>query len=60
MSASLVGSEMCIRDRIPPPLEAELGAASTAPRAAPPGAMTKFQMRLTYCLLYTSDAADDM
>eukprot|EP00969_Alexandrium_andersonii_P116947 5171324-Alexandrium_andersonii.AAC.1 len=59
MSASLVGSEMCIRDRCdllcsqgpprnhpgtPRPLQKLLGN----PRNNPP------------CLLYTSDAADDM
>eukprot|EP00969_Alexandrium_andersonii_P062031 2733930-Alexandrium_andersonii.AAC.1 len=58
MSASLVGSEMCIRDRschykesgrqpAPPEECARLG--SLLGGAAPCG-----------CLLYTSDAADDM
>eukprot|EP00969_Alexandrium_andersonii_P172477 7624677-Alexandrium_andersonii.AAC.1 len=60
MSASLVGSEMCIRDRAdvlpgarparaptPPSRPAATGPAC---RRAPGGA----------CLLYTSDAADDM
>eukprot|EP00969_Alexandrium_andersonii_P272565 12046092-Alexandrium_andersonii.AAC.1 len=60
MSASLVGSEMCIRDRRSPTREARLAlleallvgndaarhCAASAP--SPP------------CLLYTSDAADDM
>eukprot|EP00969_Alexandrium_andersonii_P239164 10558360-Alexandrium_andersonii.AAC.1 len=60
MSASLVGSEMCIRDRQRLPLvglqdprkaggvrscEAQGGPAEGSPRS---------------CLLYTSDAADDM
>eukprot|EP00969_Alexandrium_andersonii_P298618 13200722-Alexandrium_andersonii.AAC.1 len=61
MSASLVGSEMCIRDR---PKSADPQSARRArgqffcggdwgrpPR--PPGGVTP-------CLLYTSDAADDM
>eukprot|EP00969_Alexandrium_andersonii_P301333 13321610-Alexandrium_andersonii.AAC.1 len=60
MSASLVGSEMCIRDRsgtvpvpdsepAPPPVRGARGARST------------WGARRTWnCLLYTSDAADDM
>eukprot|EP00969_Alexandrium_andersonii_P301680 13335884-Alexandrium_andersonii.AAC.1 len=60
MSASLVGSEMCIRDRAlragpqgwpqglwPPGLKA-------GPQGWPP------RLALRACLLYTSDAADDM
>eukprot|EP00969_Alexandrium_andersonii_P175451 7758354-Alexandrium_andersonii.AAC.1 len=60
MSASLVGSEMCIRDsprmatRTPP---AECRSHPTkAPAAAMGGSLSS---RCT-CLLYTSDAADDM
>eukprot|EP00969_Alexandrium_andersonii_P341044 15074877-Alexandrium_andersonii.AAC.1 len=61
MSASLVGSEMCIRDRSsslpalvqPSPSHARSRTGCTAPevrsRATSPA-----------CLLYTSDAADDM
>eukprot|EP00969_Alexandrium_andersonii_P327534 14473768-Alexandrium_andersonii.AAC.1 len=61
MSASLVGSEMCIRDRGfsgPNPGGGSSAGASThrperaalaAPRSGEGG-----------CLLYTSDAADDM
>eukprot|EP00969_Alexandrium_andersonii_P114387 5056631-Alexandrium_andersonii.AAC.1 len=61
MSASLVGSEMCIRDRVRTP-EATLACSMCV------GA-TRFERfdsllgslgtRCT-CLLYTSDAADDM
>eukprot|EP00969_Alexandrium_andersonii_P125128 5531637-Alexandrium_andersonii.AAC.1 len=61
MSASLVGSEMCIRDswrrlgtlvyRLRPP--AGLGAEHAKPRSIPQGDPWS-------CLLYTSDAADDM
>eukprot|EP00969_Alexandrium_andersonii_P263551 11648772-Alexandrium_andersonii.AAC.1 len=60
MSASLVGSEMCIRDRAsartraPPPVRT---SASTAARATASGTATR---RPRTCLLYTSDAADDM
>eukprot|EP00969_Alexandrium_andersonii_P207306 9158792-Alexandrium_andersonii.AAC.1 len=60
MSASLVGSEMCIRDRLwrMPVLESSLTCRRRARivscnlrSAQPVGAC---------CLLYTSDAADDM
>eukprot|EP00969_Alexandrium_andersonii_P326991 14450446-Alexandrium_andersonii.AAC.1 len=60
MSASLVGSEMCIRDRHCNPTHSE-GArddvtqgAVNAPRRSGPASGAKG------CLLYTSDAADDM
>eukprot|EP00969_Alexandrium_andersonii_P283460 12531912-Alexandrium_andersonii.AAC.1 len=61
MSASLVGSEMCIRDRNLSAQKTTFGAADVrtcswaactcnlAPAACAPS-----------CLLYTSDAADDM
>eukprot|EP00969_Alexandrium_andersonii_P347982 15386946-Alexandrium_andersonii.AAC.1 len=61
MSASLVGSEMCIRD-----------SPGTAPwhnaRGKPPAPQLALEPRnrpqpylsLLSCLLYTSDAADDM
>eukprot|EP00969_Alexandrium_andersonii_P223581 9874982-Alexandrium_andersonii.AAC.1 len=60
MSASLVGSEMCIRDRdkqlehYPDP--------STVPFALESyGRMGRLGLNwLRTCLLYTSDAADDM
>eukprot|EP00969_Alexandrium_andersonii_P169765 7505407-Alexandrium_andersonii.AAC.1 len=61
MSASLVGSEMCIRDR--------LGAAGSARSAVDPYWAEPVVQCLTpkigpeylcNCLLYTSDAADDM
>eukprot|EP00969_Alexandrium_andersonii_P024563 1071746-Alexandrium_andersonii.AAC.1 len=60
MSASLVGSEMCIRDRM------------QSPRPLRPGrrlGLKRLRHRLLHrarhrsrqdCLLYTSDAADDM
>eukprot|EP00969_Alexandrium_andersonii_P314615 13898287-Alexandrium_andersonii.AAC.1 len=61
MSASLVGSEMCIRDRPEPPGRQLLPIPSAGqgwfalrtcwgPQLLPHGT----------CLLYTSDAADDM
>eukprot|EP00969_Alexandrium_andersonii_P132357 5852422-Alexandrium_andersonii.AAC.1 len=61
MSASLVGSEMCIRDRSTtptsrkrvnegPPIQPQLRRVPKLNCITPSGA----------CLLYTSDAADDM
>eukprot|EP00969_Alexandrium_andersonii_P334143 14766227-Alexandrium_andersonii.AAC.1 len=61
MSASLVGSEMCIRDR---PL-----VGSTRAPPSHTGAPREFrvsssrgprELHASSCLLYTSDAADDM
>eukprot|EP00969_Alexandrium_andersonii_P032557 1421680-Alexandrium_andersonii.AAC.1 len=61
MSASLVGSEMCIRDRssrvVPRALELRIGGKPDVlrrRRAEGWGAL------IDVCLLYTSDAADDM
>eukprot|EP00969_Alexandrium_andersonii_P069873 3084302-Alexandrium_andersonii.AAC.1 len=60
MSASLVGSEMCIRDR-----PCFFGRSSPTPNALTPpsiGGMSVIMRtaRPLSCLLYTSDAADDM
>eukprot|EP00969_Alexandrium_andersonii_P292191 12914904-Alexandrium_andersonii.AAC.1 len=61
MSASLVGSEMCIRDSLwPQPL---LGAWKAAVRVAlipESAALQRALAKQGACLLYTSDAADDM
>eukprot|EP00969_Alexandrium_andersonii_P224314 9906806-Alexandrium_andersonii.AAC.1 len=60
MSASLVGSEMCIRDRprCPPP------QCGLRERGAAPARRDRRRRwigaRACPCLLYTSDAADDM
>eukprot|EP00969_Alexandrium_andersonii_P048259 2117919-Alexandrium_andersonii.AAC.1 len=60
MSASLVGSEMCIRDRSTKP------SALDARRPPPQGACWwrnhcgADNQLFKCCLLYTSDAADDM
>eukprot|EP00975_Prorocentrum_lima_P016095 3419460-Prorocentrum_lima.AAC.1 len=61
MTSSLVGSEMCIRDRFRgasirdayTTLQAELQASSSAWASVT-------TLQATRCLLYTSDAADDM
>eukprot|EP00969_Alexandrium_andersonii_P031782 1389280-Alexandrium_andersonii.AAC.1 len=61
MSASLVGSEMCIRDRGP-----RSGPTSmpqwTPPMPWGPGSAERLEVSILprTCLLYTSDAADDM
>eukprot|EP00969_Alexandrium_andersonii_P121772 5384702-Alexandrium_andersonii.AAC.1 len=61
MSASLVGSEMCIRDRDPPaPPEKPAHWSRTQPEEAAVPARLIGQAALSACLLYTSDAADDM
>eukprot|EP00969_Alexandrium_andersonii_P247019 10916611-Alexandrium_andersonii.AAC.1 len=61
MSASLVGSEMCIRDRLPGRRRADDGVVALAP---PAPALRRVALRplalAAVCLLYTSDAADDM
>eukprot|EP00969_Alexandrium_andersonii_P273059 12069157-Alexandrium_andersonii.AAC.1 len=61
MSASLVGSEMCIRDR---GLSVSIGVASPTSRTSTTGsastAGSACGARPWACLLYTSDAADDM
>eukprot|EP00969_Alexandrium_andersonii_P148133 6549015-Alexandrium_andersonii.AAC.1 len=61
MSASLVGSEMCIRDRGAPrsrPALACLTSQVARPRLRRRDPKWPLQDRT--CLLYTSDAADDM
>eukprot|EP00969_Alexandrium_andersonii_P091984 4061015-Alexandrium_andersonii.AAC.1 len=61
MSASLVGSEMCIRDRSTSSSRPSAAGTTTAQRptsttcSRPAGSSVP-----TPCLLYTSDAADDM
>eukprot|EP00969_Alexandrium_andersonii_P227137 10031491-Alexandrium_andersonii.AAC.1 len=60
MSASLVGSEMCIRDREEHQVRGGLGVARDA-QAGKDAAKTQRDGALRKaCLLYTSDAADDM
>eukprot|EP00969_Alexandrium_andersonii_P347986 15387025-Alexandrium_andersonii.AAC.1 len=60
MSASLVGSEMCIRDRLrPQPRPARRWHPTRSLAVRLFSAVTVVNMR-NCCLLYTSDAADDM
>eukprot|EP00969_Alexandrium_andersonii_P030537 1332027-Alexandrium_andersonii.AAC.1 len=61
MSASLVGSEMCIRDSCLALASGSWGSAEAA--AAPPRQRRGWRHLPSDpipCLLYTSDAADDM
>eukprot|EP00969_Alexandrium_andersonii_P070577 3114570-Alexandrium_andersonii.AAC.1 len=61
MSASLVGSEMCIRDRLCTGEGSPLGTRSRGRRVHDPRKHhSTTQSKLRDCLLYTSDAADDM
>eukprot|EP00969_Alexandrium_andersonii_P087169 3845248-Alexandrium_andersonii.AAC.1 len=61
MSASLVGSEMCIRDRLPGlGFPAGPRAGGFPPRAGLGVPWRASALGLGGCLLYTSDAADDM
>eukprot|EP00969_Alexandrium_andersonii_P202919 8966957-Alexandrium_andersonii.AAC.1 len=61
MSASLVGSEMCIRDRPQsPPQMVSPGGFGVVLRAESGGDDETGRRARRTCLLYTSDAADDM
>eukprot|EP00969_Alexandrium_andersonii_P199002 8787934-Alexandrium_andersonii.AAC.1 len=60
MSASLVGSEMCIRDRAPPPWGATGRRIPVPPAPVPLTYARSDPPQPWVCLLYTSDAADDM
>eukprot|EP00975_Prorocentrum_lima_P057119 11984390-Prorocentrum_lima.AAC.1 len=61
MTSSLVGSEMCIRDRLcfghPPPASPNV---TDAMGLAPHTDKSEGNQTYMHCLLYTSDAADDM
>eukprot|EP00969_Alexandrium_andersonii_P228168 10077019-Alexandrium_andersonii.AAC.1 len=61
MSASLVGSEMCIRDRCQAPPDPTGANKSPLSPRTPVGPLQRCSGALFGpCLLYTSDAADDM
>eukprot|EP00969_Alexandrium_andersonii_P216778 9574732-Alexandrium_andersonii.AAC.1 len=60
MSASLVGSEMCIRDRAGVQEAVRSLAEQVEPCCYAVAVMLSAPTELWFCLLYTSDAADDM
>eukprot|EP00969_Alexandrium_andersonii_P176237 7792911-Alexandrium_andersonii.AAC.1 len=60
MSASLVGSEMCIRDRLPSKALAFRFEAFHGREELEPSRQQARRPCGSRCLLYTSDAADDM
>eukprot|EP00969_Alexandrium_andersonii_P263886 11663363-Alexandrium_andersonii.AAC.1 len=60
MSASLVGSEMCIRDRDWMEYSATFGLPNWQHSYRPCFACATDREACSTCLLYTSDAADDM
>eukprot|EP00969_Alexandrium_andersonii_P030521 1331303-Alexandrium_andersonii.AAC.1 len=60
MSASLVGSEMCIRDRPGTARDGQGRPGTAGDCQGQPGTARDGQGRPGTCLLYTSDAADDM
>eukprot|EP00975_Prorocentrum_lima_P001297 282310-Prorocentrum_lima.AAC.1 len=60
MTSSLVGSEMCIRDRTSACLGPPLPMKIVQCLAGEGVSAAKFWIELMSCLLYTSDAADDM
>eukprot|EP00969_Alexandrium_andersonii_P181602 8025817-Alexandrium_andersonii.AAC.1 len=61
MSASLVGSEMCIRDSPLPTLEGRRATMQRWQTRLRNGLRdARKTTRFWACLLYTSDAADDM
>eukprot|EP00969_Alexandrium_andersonii_P008378 365121-Alexandrium_andersonii.AAC.1 len=60
MSASLVGSEMCIRDRLRLCTSRPLSRVPAWDRQHPDTGVLEEARLCVACLLYTSDAADDM
>eukprot|EP00969_Alexandrium_andersonii_P257439 11381441-Alexandrium_andersonii.AAC.1 len=60
MSASLVGSEMCIRDSPTTSSRSPSATRSSAVAPATAGHGSGCDFGMGACLLYTSDAADDM
>eukprot|EP00975_Prorocentrum_lima_P019284 4060041-Prorocentrum_lima.AAC.1 len=60
MTSSLVGSEMCIRDRIWGRRSPDSGTPTTTNPLPLTTTRSASGQSHTTCLLYTSDAADDM
>eukprot|EP00975_Prorocentrum_lima_P013881 2949248-Prorocentrum_lima.AAC.1 len=61
MTSSLVGSEMCIRDSFLTWMQLVQWPPLKLKYVGPPGGDPRDLVKLVWvCLLYTSDAADDM
>eukprot|EP00969_Alexandrium_andersonii_P330959 14628555-Alexandrium_andersonii.AAC.1 len=60
MSASLVGSEMCIRDSLSHVSQGSSPWSSSGCHRSESESLTGSAPASSDCLLYTSDAADDM
>eukprot|EP00969_Alexandrium_andersonii_P010653 463858-Alexandrium_andersonii.AAC.1 len=60
MSASLVGSEMCIRDRLHGAPQLGEDTCWRLAEVSMPALRSPWGNSSLACLLYTSDAADDM
>eukprot|EP00975_Prorocentrum_lima_P035130 7382165-Prorocentrum_lima.AAC.1 len=60
MTSSLVGSEMCIRDRSLLANAVVRGGPARGTLVTAPSLQRMGPWRYRACLLYTSDAADDM
>eukprot|EP00969_Alexandrium_andersonii_P173075 7650391-Alexandrium_andersonii.AAC.1 len=60
MSASLVGSEMCIRDRARTPIGKTTWRTTLVQQSRRRQKAAYNRAKQLSCLLYTSDAADDM
>eukprot|EP00975_Prorocentrum_lima_P057285 12015090-Prorocentrum_lima.AAC.1 len=61
MTSSLVGSEMCIRDSVNTVREGRRGGShGMGWRGQVCGGLLRACRHQPHCLLYTSDAADDM
>eukprot|EP00975_Prorocentrum_lima_P000600 118882-Prorocentrum_lima.AAC.1 len=60
MTSSLVGSEMCIRDRMGGEQEEQDPTLLRPGLAQTSASEGYYPLRARSCLLYTSDAADDM
>eukprot|EP00975_Prorocentrum_lima_P010820 2299652-Prorocentrum_lima.AAC.1 len=60
MTSSLVGSEMCIRDRINGSEKPVIGLPAVIEGGRNGEDLSKTFVLKGVCLLYTSDAADDM
>eukprot|EP00975_Prorocentrum_lima_P059932 12565958-Prorocentrum_lima.AAC.1 len=60
MTSSLVGSEMCIRDSLQSELHQARSQRPVSPKNLDARIRIELENRVQACLLYTSDAADDM